>query len=83
MRSWDRLIGALNLLTLEADDCQIDLQARIAAATDGQIGPIGIGRILVMGRRVDTLERITREINQLLDDRPNNPPTAASEARAA
>jgi len=83
LRSRDRLLKALDLLTLEADDCQLDLQGRIAVAAFGEIGPIGIGRTLALGRRVDALERITKEINQLLDDRPSPTPTTVTEARAA
>ena len=84
LRSRDRLIKALDLLTLEADDSQLDLQSRIDGGLgDGIIGPIGIGRTLALSRRIDALERITREINQLLDDRPDPTPTTAAEARAA
>jgi hypothetical protein len=44
------------------------------------IGPIGIGSTLALSRRVDTLERITRELSQMLDERPIKPAPALAVA---
>jgi hypothetical protein len=76
-----RLTQALDLVTLAADDYQLDLQSRIAGGLGkGIIGPIGIGATLALGRDIDTLERIQRELVALLDSRPLRPVPSASVA---
>jgi hypothetical protein len=77
LQSRARVQAALDLLTLESDSCQLDLQSRVAGGLQhGMIGPIGIGSTLALSRRVDTLERITRELSQMLDERPVGPAPA-------
>ena len=77
LQSRARLSLALDLLTLEADSSQLDLQSRVAGGPQhGMIGSIGIGSTLALSRRVDTLKRITRELAQMLDERPIKPAPA-------
>jgi hypothetical protein len=79
-----RLTQALDLVTLAADDYQLDLQTRInGGLTEGIIGPIGIGATLALSRDIDTLERIQRELVALLDSRPLRPAPSASRPTAA
>ena len=73
-----RLTQALDLVTLTADNYQLDLQTRIdGGLTGGIIGPIGIGATLALSRDVETLERIQRELVTLLDSRPLRPAPSA------
>ena len=74
-----RLTQALDLVTLAADDYQLDMQSRIAGGLgEGIIGSAGIGATLALSRNIDTLERIQRELVALLDSRPLRPvPSAA------
>jgi len=79
-----RLTQALDLVTLAADDYQLDLQTRVdGGLTQGIIGPIGIGATLALSRDIDTLERIQRELVVLLDSRPLRPVPSASHPNAA
>jgi hypothetical protein len=79
-----RLTQALDLVTLAADDYQLDLQTRIdGGLTEGIIGPTGIGATLALSRDIDTLERIQRELVALLDSRPLRPVPSASHPTAA
>ena len=81
LQSRARLQASLDLLTLEADSSQLDLQSRVAGGLQhGMIGPIGICRTLALSRRVDTLERITRELAQMLDEPPIKPAPALAVA---
>jgi hypothetical protein len=79
-----RLTQALDLVTLAADDYQLDLQSRIAGGLgEGIIGPTGIGATLAISRDIDTLERIQRELVALLDSRPLRPVPSAIHPTAA
>jgi hypothetical protein len=55
---------------------QAALNDRAAATLNQNPGPIGIGRMLSISRRTDALERIGREIMELLDHRPPSPAVA-------
>jgi hypothetical protein len=79
-----RFTQALDLVTLAANDYQLDLQSRIAAGLgEGIIGPIGIGATLALSRDIDTLERIQRELATLLDSRPLRPVPSVANPTAA
>ena len=60
---------------LEAvDQVSAELQSALADRASGAInitpGPLGIGRLLALSRRVDACERISRELSELLDEHP-------------
>jgi len=84
MNRWQnrvRLTQALDLVTLAADDYQLDLQTRIAGGLGkGIIGSTGIGATLALGRDIDTLERIQRELVAVLESRPLRPVPSARSA---
>jgi hypothetical protein len=70
VRNRERLRRALDLVEQVACEHQSALNDRAAATLNQNPGPIGIGRMLHLGRRCDALERIGREIHELLDNEP-------------
>ena len=76
LRNRERLRRALDLVDQVAAEQQADLNDRAAATMTRNPGPIGVGRLLSVSRRVDALERIARDINDLLDQRPPAPAPA-------
>jgi hypothetical protein len=75
LRNRERLRRALELIDQVSAEHQADLNDRAAATMGQNPGPIGVGRMLSLSRRTDALERIGREIMELLDHQPG--PTAA------
>ena len=69
-RNRERLRRALDLIEQIAGEHQSALSERAAATADHNPGPIGVGRLLALSRRTDTLERIGRELYELLDNDP-------------
>jgi hypothetical protein len=76
LRNRERLRRALDLIDQVSAEHQADLNDRAAATLEQNPGPIGVGRLLSLSRRADALERIAREINDLLDHRPPAPAVA-------
>ena len=87
LRNRERLRRALDLVDQVSAEYQSALNERAAATLDHNPGPIGIGRMLSLSRRSDALERIARELSELLDHRPPSPtvapPVVAPETAAA
>jgi len=85
IRNRERLRRALDLVELVAAEHQSALNERAAATLNQNPGPIGIGRMIAISRRTDTLERIAAELSDLLGNCPPTmaPPLVASEAAAA
>jgi hypothetical protein len=87
LRNRERLRRALDLIDQVAAEHQAELNDKAAATLNQNLGPIGIGRMLALSRRTDSLERIARELSELLDHRPTGPALApvvvASEVLAA
>jgi hypothetical protein len=75
LRNRERLRRALDLIDQVSAEHQTALNDRAAATLEQNPGPIGVGRMLSLSRRTDALERIGREIMELLDHQPG--PTAA------
>ena len=75
LRNRERLRRALDLIDQVSAEHQTALNDRAAATLEQNPGPIGVGRMLAISRRTDALERIGREIMELLDHQPG--PTAA------
>ena len=73
-RNRERLRRALDLIQQVSDEHQAALNDRAASTLNQNPGPIGIGRMLALSRRSDALERIGRELSELLDD--GRPPMA-------
>jgi len=69
-RNRERLRRALDLVEQVANEHQAALNERAAIADLVALGPIGVGRMLALSRRVDALERIARELSELLDQHP-------------
>lgn len=76
LRNRERLRRALDLIDQVANECQASLNERAAATLNQNPGPIGVGRLLALSRRTDTLERLVRELAELLDHRPPSPTVA-------
>ena len=76
LRNRERLRRALDLIDQVSAEHQASLNDRAAATLEQNPGPIGIGRMLSISRRTDALERIAREIMELLDHRPPAPALA-------
>jgi len=76
LRNRERLRRALDLIDQVSAEHQGALNDRAAATLEQNPGPIGIGRMLSLSRRTDALERIGREIMELLDHRPPSPAVA-------
>jgi hypothetical protein len=70
-RNRERLRRALDLIEQIAAEHQSALNDRAAATLNQNPGPIGIGRMLHLSRRCDALERVGREIHELLDNDPS------------
>jgi hypothetical protein len=70
IKNRERLRRALELIDQMADEHQVSLNERAAATVDQNPGPIGIGRMLAVSRRCDALQRIGRELSELLDHYP-------------
>ena len=85
MRNRERLRRALDLLEQVAGEHQAALNERAAATLEQNPGPIGIGRMLALSRRTDTLERLALELSDLLGEPPpaRMAPAIANEAAAA
>ena len=60
------LRDALTMLQRVSDARQFDLNTLAAEAGQQQLGPLGIGRLLSLSRQVETLERLSRELADLL-----------------
>lgn len=84
-RNRERLRRALDLLEQVAGECQASLNEKASATLEQNPGPIGIGRMLALSRRTDTLERLARDLSELLGEPPpaHMAPAVASEAAAA
>jgi hypothetical protein len=76
LRNRERLCHALDLIDQVSAEHQTALNDRAAATMEQNPGPIGVGRMLAISRRADALERIGREIMELLDHRPPSPAVA-------
>ena len=76
LRNRERLRRALDLIDQVSAEHQAALNDRAAATLDQNPGPIGVGRLLSLSRRTDALERIARELSDLLDHRPPSPALA-------
>jgi hypothetical protein len=76
LRNRERLRRALDLIDQVSAEHQVALNDRAAATLEQNPGPIGVGRMLSLSRRTDALERIGREIMELLDHRPPPPAVA-------
>jgi hypothetical protein len=76
LRNRERLRRALDLIDQVAAEHQAELNDKAAATLNQNPGPIGIGRMLALSRRTDSLERIARELSELLDYRPTGPALA-------
>ena len=76
LRNRERLRRALDLIDQVSAEHQTALNDRAAATLEQNPGPIGVGRMLSLSRRIDALERIGREIMELLDHRPPAPALA-------
>ena len=83
-RNRERLRRALELLEQVAGECQASLNEKAAASLNANPGPIGIGRMLALSRRTDTLERLARDLSDLLGEPPpaRMAPVIVSEAAA-
>ena len=72
-----QIAQALALLEAVANASQIELQERITTATGSlsgrPVGIMGMGRILGVSRRVDTLERVCSELAGMLEQPPELP----------
>ena len=78
------LTVALALIEQVAAEHQAALEARTSATLSQNPGPLGVGRMLALGRDIERLELIAQLISQLLGPPPPTPPRpAAAEARAA
>jgi len=73
-RNRQRLQQALDLVTRVSDEHQCALNDRAAATANASPGPIGIGVMLRLGREIDALEHIGRDLAELLDSCPPPPP---------
>ena len=84
-RNRERLRRALDLLEQVAGECQASLNEKASATLEQNPGPIGIGRMLALSRRTDTLERLARDLSELLGEPPpaRMAPAVAREAAAA
>jgi hypothetical protein len=60
------LRDALSQLQRVSDSHQFELNNLAAEAGQKQLGPRGIGRLLSLSRQVETLERLSRELAELL-----------------
>lgn len=69
-RNRERLRRALEAIEQVASECQAALNSRAAASLEQNPGPIGIGRMIVLVRQSDTLERCARDLYDLLDQPP-------------
>ncbi|MEI6032436.1 MAG: hypothetical protein WCQ20_14930 [Synechococcaceae cyanobacterium ELA739] len=70
IKNRERLRRALELIDQMAAEHQFSLNERAAATIDQNPGPIGVGRMLAVSRRCDALQRISRELSELLDHYP-------------
>ena len=83
-RNRERLRRAMDLIELVAADCQASLNEKASASLNQNPGPIGIGRLLALSRRTDTLERLAADLADLLDQLPSGPrPCAVAPPEAA
>ena len=64
------LRDALTQLQRVSDAHQFELNTLAAEAGQQQLGPRGIGRLLSLSRQVETLERLSRELADLLGQPP-------------
>jgi len=69
-RNRERLRRALELLEQVGNEYQAALSEKAAASLEQNPGPIGIGRMLGLSRQTDTIERLARELADLLGDYP-------------
>jgi hypothetical protein len=69
-RNRQRLQQALDLVTQVSGEHQCALNDRAAATVSAGPGYVNVGQILALGRRVDALERIGRDLAELLDGFP-------------
>lgn len=76
LRNRERLRRALDLVDQVTSEHQAALNERAAATLNQNPGPLGVGRMLALSRRTDALERISRELAELLDHRPPSPTVA-------
>lgn len=76
LRNRERLLRAQDLVDQVSAEHQAALNDRAAATLNQNPGPIGIGRMLAISRRTDALERIARELSELLDHQPTGPAPA-------
>ena len=61
---------ALEAVDQVSAELQSALADRAAGAVDHSPGPLGVGRLLALSRKVDACERISRELSELLDEHP-------------
>ena len=64
------LRSSLQQLQTISDAYQFELNTLAAEAGQKVLGPMGIGRMLSLSREIETLERICRDLCDLLGQRP-------------
>ena len=78
-----RLTEALALIEQVTAEHQTALEARTSATLNQNPGPLGLGRMLSLGRDIQGLELAGQMLSSLLGPPPTSPHQAAAEARAA